>query len=200
MQTNKKRKQSQQNSPETTPNKKQKVENISIHNLYFSDYTKYGIKSLAFNKTQSLLAVGRMNGEIEIWYTDSDDYNEWVAIKVHNVVVDSPYKKIPAKKNTTVESILWIGETGNERLFTAGLHGYITEWDLEKCIPKATSDSYGGAIWCLATNQNEDLIAAACQSGRAVLFDTELRLKKTFGPPITDKIPAIPACKIFVCG
>ncbi len=39
---------------------------------------------------------------------------------------------------------------GSERLFTGGLDGALTEWDLRTRRPRHVGDSFGGAVWAMA--------------------------------------------------
>ena len=47
-----------------------------------------------------------------------------------------------------MEALCWVGE----RLFSAGLNGEITEYDLEALRPKYSLDAYGGPVWTLTCN------------------------------------------------
>jgi WD40 repeat protein len=39
---------------------------------------------------------------------------------------------------------------GSHRLFTGGMDGTLTEWDLNSRRAKHVGDSYGGAVWAIA--------------------------------------------------
>jgi len=152
---------------------------------------------MAFNRDETLLAVARMSSEIEIWKTpkhcsssiqrDSSTRslramnNEWTLLK-----------KISAKKNTSIESIAWMrpkkgAKDQSDRLFTAGLHGVVTEWDLNTLLPKRMSGAYGGAIWSMAIH--EQTIAIACEDGLVRLYNSDLLLKQHLGPSKSETIP-----------
>jgi WD40 repeat protein len=147
-----------------------------IHQIQVQDYyQQYPVKRIAFNSNQSLLAVARLNSEIEIWNTAFAAKN-WKLVS-----------KIPAQSQTTVETIAWIGD----RLFTAGLHGVVTEWDLNTRLPKQqSSTSYGGAIYGIAIHGKT--IAVANEDGKVRIFDADdlKLLKQTFGPSTAEQQPA----------
>ncbi|KAJ2421963.1 U3 small nucleolar RNA-associated protein, partial [Coemansia sp. RSA 2531] len=57
------------------------------------------------------------------------------------------------------------------RLFSAGLNAIIVEWDLAKLVPKTAVDSYGGAVWCMATNHAQTQLAVGTEDGHIRIFD-----------------------------
>ena len=96
----------------------------------------------------------------------------------------------------TVEALVW---TADGRLFSAGQHAVVTEWDLRTLLPRvrlssacafqptgcsslcrrgghyvcaqAAADSYGGPVWCMAANRASTLLAVGCEDGCVRLFD-----------------------------
>jgi U3 small nucleolar RNA-associated protein 4 len=75
--------------------------------------------------------------------------------------------KNPARKQS--ESV----RQGN-RLISAGLDGYITEYDLTTCAPSSRVESGGGAIWCMAASpaKGGHEIAVGCEDGCVRIFST----------------------------
>lgn len=67
---------------------------------------------------------------------------------------------IPGRDGRAVEALCWVGE----RLFSAGLNGEITEYDLEKLTPKYTVEAYGGPIWTISCNSQETLLSVSSDS------------------------------------
>ena len=51
---------------------------------------------------------------------------------------------------------------GSERLFTGGLDGALTEWDLRTRRPIHVGDSFGGAIWAMAAEPRGQLKEGSC--------------------------------------
>ncbi|KAF0980664.1 hypothetical protein FDP41_013147 [Naegleria fowleri] len=153
------------------------------------------IKRLCLNPGQTMLAVARFNSEIEIWSLDNSVFNRGTSNsseKTRNMTPSENcalIKRIPGKIGTTVEAMIW---TKNNQLFTAGLHGMITEWDLEKQIPKRISTAVlGGAIWAMDYCEEKNLIAIACEDGAVRLIQEEdLSLKFFLAPARTNEPPS----------
>ncbi|KNC86809.1 hypothetical protein SARC_01071 [Sphaeroforma arctica JP610] len=124
---------------------------MSVHRCKFVEYVPQPIHCLAFNSDSSLLAVSRADGNIEIWHVA-----DWVMERC-----------ILGGENVSVEAIAWAGT----RLFSAGLDGYIVEWDLATLTSKQAIDTAGGAVWCLQANKKGEMLAAGCEDGRVRLFD-----------------------------
>ncbi|KAF8977024.1 U3 small nucleolar RNA-associated protein [Entomortierella lignicola] len=167
---------------------------MEVHRCRFVDYIPSAINALTFapNTTRPVLACGRANGDIEVW----NPKNEWTLEKV-----------IPGGKNTSVEALAWAHQTTltededfwdsekekqvaikklvktPPRLFSAGLNAVVTEWDLTTLKPKRSVDSHGGAVWCMATNHANTVLAVGCEDGCVRLFDIadgELAFIKSF--------------------
>ncbi|KAF9919581.1 U3 small nucleolar RNA-associated protein [Linnemannia zychae] len=167
---------------------------MEVHRCRFVDYVPAGINALAFtpNTTRPVLACGRANGDIELW----NPKHEWTLEKV-----------IPGGKNTSVEALAWAHQTvltededfwdsekekqtaikklikTPPRLFSAGLNAVVTEWDLTSLKPKRSIDSHGGAVWCMATNHANTILAVGCEDGCVRLFDIadgELNFLRSF--------------------
>lgn len=64
---------------------------------------------------------------------------------------------IPGRVGKAAEALCWVGE----RLFSAGLNGEITEYDLEKLRPRYTVEAYGGPIWTISCNHQETLLSVS---------------------------------------
>ncbi|KAF9897740.1 U3 small nucleolar RNA-associated protein, partial [Lobosporangium transversale] len=155
---------------------------MEVHRCRFVDYIPSAINALSFapNTTRPILACGRANGDIEVW----NPKHEWTLEKV-----------IPGGKNTSVEALAWAHQTiltededfwdserekqaaikklikTPPRLFSAGLNAVVTEWDLTTLKPKRSVDSHGGAVWCMATNHANTILAVGCEDGCVRLFD-----------------------------
>lgn len=125
---------------------------MEVHRCQFVEYVPEAVHCMAFNDDASILAVSRANADIELWNVK----NDWLLERI-----------IPGGESQSVEALCWVGK----RLFSAGLHGFITEWDLRTLQPKAIVDSYGGPVWCLAASTSGDQLAAGCEDGCVRLFD-----------------------------
>ncbi|KAF9190734.1 U3 small nucleolar RNA-associated protein [Haplosporangium sp. Z 767] len=155
---------------------------MEVHRCRFVDYIPSAINALAFapNTTRPVMACGRANGDIEVW----NPKNDWTLEKI-----------IPGGKNTSVEALAWAHQTvlteeddfwdsekekqaaikklvkASPRLFSAGLNAVVTEWDLTTLKPRRSVDSHGGAVWCMATNHANTILAVGCEDGCVRLFD-----------------------------
>lgn len=64
---------------------------------------------------------------------------------------------IPGQDGRAAEALCWVGQ----RLFSVGLNGEITEYDLENLRPRYTVPAYGGPIWTISTNSQGTLLAVS---------------------------------------
>ena len=64
---------------------------------------------------------------------------------------------IPGRDGRAVEALCWVGC----RLFSAGLNGEVTEYDLENLRPRYTVEAYGGPIWTISCNSQGTLLAVS---------------------------------------
>lgn len=70
---------------------------------------------------------------------------------------DCDTQLIPGQDGRAAEALCWVGQ----RLFSAGLNGEITEYDLENLRPKYTVEAYGGPIWAISSNSQGTLLAVS---------------------------------------
>lgn len=138
---------------------------MDIHRVRFVDYTPHTITALAFSHpsdtttvspTNLRLAVGRSNGDIEIW---NPRYN-WT----HELT-------LPGARGRAIEGLVWANSDGESRLFSIGGSTYITEWDLKTGRPRASYDCNAGVVWCIDANIAGDTLAVGCDDGSVVLVD-----------------------------
>ncbi|KAK0734177.1 hypothetical protein B0T26DRAFT_635601 [Lasiosphaeria miniovina] len=135
---------------------------MDIHRCRFVGYPASAINAVAFthaslpavgaNKKflhkhiQVRLAIGRANGDIEIWNPLNGAWHQELVI--------------PGGKDRSVDGLVWVtdpdeeladGKTlhGRSRLFSIGYTTAITEWDLEKACAKKHASGQHGDIWCL---------------------------------------------------
>lgn len=64
---------------------------------------------------------------------------------------------IPGRECRDTEALCWVGE----RLFSAGLNGEITEYDLAELKPSYTVAAFGGAIWTMSSSSQGRLLAVS---------------------------------------
>ncbi|KTG41512.1 hypothetical protein cypCar_00001132 [Cyprinus carpio] len=125
---------------------------FKVHRVRFFDYMPSGIRALAFNQDTERMAVARMDGSVEVFHCSDRFFQE---------------KIIPGREQCGIEGLSWVGE----RLFSAGLNGGITEYDLTNQKVKYTIDAYGGPIWTITGNQQGTHLAVGCEDGTVKLFE-----------------------------
>lgn len=125
---------------------------FKVHRVRFFEYVPSGIRALAFNQQNERMAAAKMNGSVEIFHCSDRFFQE---------------KIIPGREQAGIEGLTWVGE----RLFSAGLNGVITEYDLTNQRVKYTIDAYGGPIWAITGNQQGTHLAVGCEDGTVKLFE-----------------------------
>ncbi|KAI9834368.1 MAG: hypothetical protein M1819_002979 [Sarea resinae] len=131
---------------------------MDIHRCRFVPYPPSAINALAFSHSSSKngkgkgpetlrLAVGRANGDIEIW-------NPLKGAWFHETT-------FRGGKDRSIEGLVWTQDPdeidangfalpGKLRLFSIGYSTAVTEWDLEKGVPVRHSSGNYGEVWCIA--------------------------------------------------
>lgn len=123
---------------------------FKVHRVRFFDYMPTAIRAMAFNSRTERLAVARTDGALEIFNFADNYFQE---------------KVIPGQNGRAVEALCWVGR----RLFSAGLNGEITEYDLENLRPRYTVEAYGGPIWTISGKGT--LLAVGCEDGTVKMFE-----------------------------
>ncbi|KAK9387544.1 WD40-repeat-containing domain protein [Lipomyces mesembrius] len=132
----------------------------------FLDYTSHSITALAFSHASVTpdkyaprtlrLAVGRANGDIEIWNPRSS----WV----HELT-------LKGGRNRSIEGLAWTQSGADLRLFSIGGSTVLTEWDLQSGLPLDHCDCNAGIVWSISSSPDATKIAAGCDDGSVVIFD-----------------------------
>ncbi|KAI9797069.1 MAG: U3 small nucleolar RNA-associated protein [Piccolia ochrophora] len=185
---------------------------MDIHRCRFVPFPPSAINALAFSHSsdpnrESLtplglrLAIGRANGDIEIW-------NPLRGLWFH----ETTFK---GGKDRSIDGLVWTqdpdrvdsnGDTveGKLRLFSIGFSTYVTEWHLETGVPLRHLGGNHGEVWCLAaqprwasplhrkkshveipkteSNYRCQDLAVGCADGAIILLSTdegELRFKRS---------------------
>lgn len=139
---------------------------MDIHRCRFVDYVPHKITATAFSSASDVnkptpaglhLAVGRSNGDIEIW---TPEWN-WT----HK-------STIKGGRGRTVDGLAWINGT---RLFSIGGSTAVTEWSPATGEPVANYDCDSGVIWAMSgfedQNGNGKKLALGCDNGSVVILD-----------------------------
>ncbi|KAI0895349.1 WD40 repeat-like protein [Annulohypoxylon nitens] len=129
---------------------------MDIHRCRFVPYPPSAINAIAFSyptvtKSQKAapvrLAIGRANGDIEIWNPLNGLWHQETTLH--------------GGKDRSIDGLVWVTEPdqilqdgtkliGKSRLFSIGYTSTVTEWDLEKGQPRKQASGMHGDIWCLA--------------------------------------------------
>jgi U3 small nucleolar RNA-associated protein 4 len=191
---------------------------MDIHRCRFVPYPPSTINVLAFSYSQGSrakkaadlrLAIGRANGNIEIWNPLSGAWLQETILR--------------GGKDRSVDGLVWIQDpdeqdaagkkiTGRLRLFSIGYTTTVTEWDLERSQPLRQSSGNHGEIWCLAAQPSispatthssgiappeqwlgQNLITG-CTDGAVVLYSTadqDLKLQRVLVRPSSKKAKVI---------
>lgn len=137
---------------------------MDIHRCRFVDYTPHTITALAFSHVSDAaappppalrLAVGRANGDIEIW----NPRHNWT----HELT-------LPGARGRAVEGLVWAHGL-QPRLFSIGGSTTVTEWDLHTRRPRANYDCNAGVVWCVDASPKGDRLAVGCDDGSVVVVD-----------------------------
>jgi U3 small nucleolar RNA-associated protein 4 len=173
---------------------------MDIHRCRFVPYKPSAINAIAFShpKTRSALqatlarlAIGRANGDIEIWNPTNGSWNQELII--------------PGGKDRSVDGLVWVNEpdqdlgdgrvvAGKSRLFSIGYTSTVTEWDLVTGRPKRHASGQHGDIWCMAAqpagadkvglgadSQDSTKLVAGTIDGELVMYsieDDDLRFQR----------------------
>jgi U3 small nucleolar RNA-associated protein 4 len=129
---------------------------MDVHRCRFVPYQPSAINAIAFSQPRARsskhtalarLAIGRANGDIEIWNPSSGIWHQELIIR--------------GGKDRSIDGLVWVNEpdqdlgqgrvlVGKSRLFSIGYSSAVTEWDLEKGKPKRHASGQHGDIWCFA--------------------------------------------------
>jgi WD40 repeat protein len=129
-----------------------------VHRCRFFEWVPEQILCLGTNEA-NLLAVGRINGDIEIWN-------------------DEHYcgKKITGQSGQSLRCLTWGKGTDSHRLFSGTDLGFIHEWNLLTLQQEASTDSFGGWVTSLSVNSSGTRLAAGTQAGVSIFDISEGQL------------------------
>jgi U3 small nucleolar RNA-associated protein 4 len=168
---------------------------MDIHRCRFLPYPQSAINALAFShshisKNQKTapprLAIGRANGDIEIWNPLKGSWLQEIVIHggEDRSIDELVWIQDPNDEDSTGRTII-----GKSRLFSVGYTTTVTEWDLERGQPLRHTSGNHGQIWCLAAQpahlpshevdgtsdvqlEGQSLITG-CTDGALVLYSTK---------------------------
>lgn len=139
---------------------------MNVHRTRFVDYTPPAVTALAFSHrsnpgdhhSQNLrCAVGRANGDIEIW-NPRDNWTLEITLK--------------GGQGRSIEGLSWVTQKGHSpRLFSIGSSTQVTEWSLDRLRPRANLDCNAGPIWSIAVSPDHETLAVGCEDGTLLILD-----------------------------
>ena len=124
------------------------------------------VDAVSFDPTGRWLAVGRAGGEVQIWETTTEG-KQWcfsMGGEASHSVNAFVWKPNSANSSSSSGNV----ELASYRLFSTGIHGMISEWDLSRGVEKASFPTHGGAAWDMCAT--EEGFAIACDDGCLRLF------------------------------
>lgn len=139
---------------------------MDIHRCRFVDYTPHVITAIAFSHesqpgapmpVDARVAVGRSNGDVEIW----NPHHNWS----HEITLSG-------SSGRSIEGICWsVRPKESPRLFLIGGSTSITEWDLFSGTPVTNYDCNAGIIWSIDINASKTKLAVGCDDGLVAIVD-----------------------------
>ena len=128
----------------------------------FLDHVPHAIESVDVEPVPGgRLAVLRANADIEVWSLRQGEAHCELRLAG---AVDTPVRRVAWGMRSP--------RLPHGRLFSCGLHGLVTEWDLRTLSPRWSWDSLGGAAWTMAVHAGRQLLAVGCEDGGCSIFDT----------------------------
>nr|XP_053634007.1 U3 small nucleolar RNA-associated protein 4 homolog [Cherax quadricarinatus] len=125
---------------------------FTLHNVRFYDFEPQAIQCMAYEESTSRLALSRADASVEIWNCERRPFVQLV---------------LPGGDDSSVEALVWC----NGRLFSAGFHGFILEYDLANGGIKSRTAVTGGPTWCLALSSDKKNLAAGTEEGYVCIFN-----------------------------
>ncbi|XP_003699717.1 UTP4 small subunit processome component l(3)72Dn [Megachile rotundata] len=122
------------------------MSSCKIHNVRFYNLEPRSVTCLSYESKTKKLALARNDNSIEVWNVGNAPFVECT---------------IGGHAENSIESILWIGP----RLFSTGLHGMITEYNLSTLSVKNEVAVTGGAAWCMDVNHQQTCLAVGTEDG-----------------------------------
>lgn len=137
--------------------------NTRVHRCRFLDHVPHAIESLDVDPSTQRLAVLRANADLEVWSLKRGEPH-FCEFRIAGAV-GSP---------GLLRRVAWGSRSPRfpaGRLFTCGLHGLLTEWDLRSLSPRASWDSGGGPAWTMDVHVASRTMAVGCEDGGCSIFD-----------------------------
>lgn len=123
-----------------------------LHTIEYYNLEPRAVNYITLNSELQKIALCRDDASIEIW----------------DVSVKPKLEKVIANvEGASVETLSWC----NDRLFSGGLAGDITEWNLKLLAVKQTTLVTGTTVWCMDSHNLNKQIVAGTEDGFLNLFN-----------------------------
>lgn len=158
---------------------------MDVHRCRFVPFQPSAINAIAFSQPRTRtsvqaslarMAVGRANGDIEIWNPAGGSWHQELVIR--------------GGRDRSIDSLVWVNEpdqdlgdgrvlVGRSRLFSIGYTSTVTEWDLDKGKPLRHASGQHGDIWCIAAQpaaarpDGSSKLIAGTIDGELVMYSVE---------------------------
>lgn len=127
-----------------------------LHRCRLVEWTPAAVAAIAPSADGRAVAVGREDGEVELYNVLED----W-----HCAV------RVPGEEGAALTALLWCAASWDEEggapaaaLVSAGLNGYLVEYDLLNARPRSRTSSLGGPVWSLAAQPAQPAQPDAAQA------------------------------------
>lgn len=162
---------------------------MDVHRSRFVPYPASAISALAFSRSSDSgytvlpalkLAIGRANGDIEIWNPQKGSWVQETVFLGDSISIDGlAWTQDPDEADAEGQTMV-----GQQRFFSIASSAAVTEWDLATGQLKRKSTGNFSELWCLAAQPRwrpqkgikeepraQDLVAG-CGNGTIVLLST----------------------------
>jgi U3 small nucleolar RNA-associated protein 4 len=166
---------------------------MNIHRCRFVNYPTSAINALAFSHSSAQdfahdhifslrLAVGRANGDVEIW---NPKHKNWFQEVIFHGGTNRSIEGLAWTQDPDEENEDGSHEAGRLRLFSIGYSSTVTEWNLETGLPFRNWTGNNSEIWCMAvqprlrakkdepTPTQYQKLVVGCADGSLIILSTE---------------------------
>eukprot|EP00917_Polyrhabdina_sp_WS-2016_P012368 GHVP01027203.1.p1 GENE.GHVP01027203.1~~GHVP01027203.1.p1 ORF type:complete len:758 (-),score=146.18 GHVP01027203.1:1071-3344(-) len=140
------------------------------------------IECLELSNDQSLLAVGRSFGAVQILETST--FNTVAVLPGHREVSAKRIRFLekPSKKKRSRQSPFF-----RYHLLKVGVNGVIEVWNIQNQTLMSTSSSGGGPAYCLDISEDKPTVAVGCEDGSIRMFGFEFDVEQDSASLVVEK-------------
>lgn len=150
---------------------------LSLHRLRSIDWEPTAVVATATSEDGTILAAARDSGAIDLYETE-----HWTRLTVcfsvaqkalhhcrspASLTVVCIWQTLAGSRELALTCLAWLRDESllsDWRLFSGGLDGSLTEWDIAGRKPKQRTDALGGAVWGMAVRPAQgELLISGCR-------------------------------------